>query len=61
MSRSIPPVRAWRVRFYDGATILADVVVDTINKRFARWLANERAGYPAPRSTRISVSLVKEG
>jgi hypothetical protein len=58
MSQGIPPVRTWRVRFYDGAAVIADVTIDTINKRFARWLANERNGYPAVRSTRVSVSLV---
>lgn len=56
---SIPAVRKWRVRFYDGSTVIAECVVDTINKRFARWLANERCGYPALRSTRVSVSLVR--
>jgi hypothetical protein len=55
----IPQVRTWRVRFYDGSTIIADILIDTINKRFARWLANERNGYPASRSTRVTVSLAK--
>lgn len=54
----IPQVAKWRVRFYDGKTIIADTVVDTINKRFARWLANQECGYPALRSTRITVSKV---
>lgn len=38
----IPKVRRWRVRFYMERTLLADMVVETINKRFARWLACER-------------------
>lgn len=42
MSRNIPPVRRWRVRFYMNHTLLADVVVETINKRFARWMAGDR-------------------
>jgi hypothetical protein len=41
MSR-IPPVRQWRVRYYMGHTLLADFIVETINKRFARWLARDR-------------------
>jgi hypothetical protein len=55
----IPPVRSWRVRFFDGKTLLVDVVVETINKRFARWMANEQNGYPAIRSDRVAVSLVR--
>lgn len=42
MSRNIPRVRRWRVRFYMGHTLLADMVVDAINKRFARWAACDR-------------------
>ena len=56
----IPKVRTWRVRFYDGATVVEDVTVDTINKRFARWLANEKNGWPATKSTRVTVSLVSK-
>ena len=58
MSR-IPPVRKWRVRFYRANKLVVDDVVTTINKRFARWLANERNGYPAATCDRVVVSLSK--
>ena len=35
-------------------------VVNTINKPFARWMANEQNGYPAIRSTRVTVSPIRE-
>lgn len=41
MSR-IPSVRRWRVRYWLNRTLLADIVVETINKRFARWAAREQ-------------------
>ncbi len=58
MSR-IPPVRKWCVRFYRAGTLVAESVVETINKRFARWEANERNGYIAATCDRITVSLTK--
>ncbi len=42
MSRNIPKVRRWRVRFYMNHTLLADMVVDAINKRFAWWAARDQ-------------------
>ena len=54
----IPQVRDWHVKFYDGSTLICSANVQTVNKRFARWLANERNGYPAVRSTRVTVSLI---
>lgn len=42
MSRNIPQVRRWRVRFYMGHTLLADLVVDAPTKLFARWAARDR-------------------
>jgi hypothetical protein len=41
MSRNIPAVRRWRVRYYMNHTLLADFVVDAINKRFALWAARD--------------------
>ena len=38
---------------------LGDIVVETINKSFAKWLANECLRYPAIRSDHVVVSLVK--
>ncbi len=38
----IPPVRTWRVRYYMGKTLLAEIDVETINKFLARWLARDR-------------------
>ena len=60
MMANIPSCRDWRVRFYDGNKVIVDVVVNTINKRFARWMANEQNGYPAIRSTRVTVSPIRE-
>lgn len=58
MSR-IPPVRSWRVKFFRGGKKICDVVVDTINKDFARYVANRENGYPSLNCERITVSLVK--
>ena len=55
----IPRVRPWLVRFVrDGATV-ATVRVETVNRRFARWLALEQfpAGYLI--GTRATVSRMK--
>ena len=57
--RMIPKVRPWLVRFVrDGATV-ATVRVETVNRRFARWLALEQfpAGYLI--GTRATVSRMK--
>lgn len=54
----IPKVRPWLVRFVrDGATV-ATVRVETVNRRFARWLALEQfpAGYLI--GTRSTVSRI---
>lgn len=43
MSRGmIPKVRKWHVTTEDGRSC----TVETINKRFARWIAREILGYP---------------
>lgn len=63
MSRNIPRVRQWQVRYYMGKTLLADIVVETINKRFAKWeardciIAKHLDRYLA--ADRVTVSLVK--
>lgn len=59
MAANIPRVRPWLVRFIrDGATV-AEVKVETVNRRFARWLALEQfpAGYLI--GTRATVSRMK--
>ncbi len=62
MSR-IPPVRQWRVRHYCGHILLAEHIVETINKRFARWLARDHvmaSDYTRLLATaRVTVSLVQ--
>ena len=45
MSRNIPRVRLWRVRYHMPDETRRDVYVRTINKRFARWEARERGGW----------------
>ena len=42
MSRNIPRVRRWRVRYYMGATLLAEIIVAAPTRLFARWSANDR-------------------
>jgi hypothetical protein len=65
MSRNIPEVRKWCIRYYNGNTMLAAIVVNTINKQFAKWEARDAmwangqwrdafASYD-----RVTVSLVK--
>jgi hypothetical protein len=55
----IPPVRRWRVRFLRSGQTVADVRVDTVNRRFARWLALEK--FPSGRllGTETKVSRMK--
>lgn len=62
--RGIPPVRRWRVRYWLNDTLLAEIVVETINKEFARWMAGERMrGTHLDRwlaTNRVTVSLVRQ-
>jgi len=59
----IPRVKTWQVKYWTtqdsrwhGRVLTARV--ETINKRFAKWLANEALGYPAIFSDRVSVGLI---
>ena len=38
----IPKVKPWKVTYYWRNHYLFSVIVDTINKRFARWEADNR-------------------
>ncbi len=64
MSR-IPPVRRWIVRYHCGHILLAEFTIETINKRFARWLARDRlmaVDYTRLlAANRITVSLAPKG
>jgi len=42
MSRAVPIVQSWRVRYYNGGTLLACVTVMAPNRRFARWNARDQ-------------------
>ena len=42
MSRNIPPVRTWRVRYFLNRILLAEFEVLAPTKRFARWTARDR-------------------
>ncbi len=56
----IPRVRPWLVRFVrDGATV-AEIRVETINRRFARWLALEQFPQGYAIGMRLSVSRIRE-
>jgi hypothetical protein len=59
MSR-IPSVRPWRVRFHQMDGSIKETVIETINKHFARWIANERLGFPSRSSKKVTVSLAKK-
>lgn len=76
MSRTIPRVKTWRVTYWrirskpivNGIIRekLASCVVQTINKRFAKWIAREQIGYPiiGPVSeydyVHVTVSIMRE-
>jgi len=60
----IPKVKTWQVKFWTtqdspwrGRVLKARV--QTINKRFAKWMANESLGYPATFSSKVTVGLIK--
>lgn len=59
----IPQVKTWQVTYWTtqdsrwhGRVLRARV--QTINKRFAQWEANERLGYPAIFSSKVTVGLI---
>jgi hypothetical protein len=54
MSQMIPKVRTWKVTAVETGRV---VFVDTINKRFARWVARENFGMWGKT---LKVSVVKE-
>ena len=63
MSRNIPPVRRWRVRYYLDRCELAEIIVDAPNRMFAKWAARDRFRRVQPvrylASNRETVSLAK--
>ncbi len=66
MSKAIPRVRRWRVRYHCNRILLAEITVETINKQFARWLARDHFWATAPRvrcmaCNRVTVSLAPKG
>lgn len=52
----IPAVRPWRVRFFRAGACVADLRVETVNRRFARWLALKEYPTGALIGTRCTVS-----
>ena len=59
----IPKVKTWQVKFWTtqdsrwrGRVLKARV--QTINKRFAKMMANEILGYPAIFSNKVTVGLI---
>ncbi len=61
----IPKVKTWQVKFWTtqdsrwrGRVLKARV--QTINKRFAKMMANEILGYPAIFSDRVTVGLINK-
>ena len=54
MSRGIPEVRRWKVTAKDTGKV---IYVDTINKKFARWIANTERGMW---NHDLTISVVKE-
>jgi hypothetical protein len=64
MSRHVPRVRRWRVRYHlEPEGLHCTVFVRTINKRFACWEARDMVRGKAwfPFVTRESVSLAPTG
>jgi len=55
----IPPVVPWRVRFFREGKQVADVRVETVNRRFARWLALEQFPQGALIGTQSKISRMK--
>ena len=55
----IPAVRPWRVRFFRAGACVADLRVETVNRRFARWLALEEFPAGALIGTRCTVSRIE--
>lgn len=63
MSRNIPSIKPWRVSYYTIESkpivcgirrrIIATCIVHAINKRFARWNAQEKIGYIASYSLKL--------
>lgn len=56
----IPAVRPWRVRFFRAGACVADLRVETVNRRFARWLALEQFPQGYGIGMRLSVSRIRE-
>lgn len=62
----IPKVKTWQVTYWTAQNSpwrgrVLKARVQTINKRFAQWEANERLGYPALFSSKVTVGLITEG
>lgn len=55
----IPKVVPWRVRFFRAGACVADLRVETVNRRFARWLALEQFPAGALLGTVCSVSRMR--
>ena len=56
----IPKVRLWRVQYWKEDLVFAEVTINTINKRFARWIARDYVGWTKANSAdRITVSIVR--
>ena len=52
----IPKVQRWRVRIVRAGKTEAEAQIDTVNRRFARWLALERfpQGYAIGAQVKVS-------
>ena len=56
---NIPKVRTWIVNYWRAGRVVKTCKVDTINKRFAYWMAQEQNGYPSRYADKVTVSLSK--
>lgn len=58
----IPKVRPWKVTYYWRNHYLFSVIVDTINKRFAKWEADDRVrGLKSyAYADRVTVGLIRK-
>ena len=57
--KMIPKVKTWKVSFTLKDDRVLTTTVNTINKRFAKSIANETLGFPLWFSKKVTVGLVR--
>ena len=57
--KMIPKVKTWKVSFTLKDDRVLTTTVNTINKRFAKSIANETLGFPLWFSKKVTVGLIR--